>query len=120
MNKKLDLRVKDNFLNDRDFWYLKDLFLNEQTIYNPVWSISDQDEYKDKDEYDNWFMTHLIYGDCRIYSSSFEEVQKRLITPLKNLEETQFGFLTRIKINMYPHTHEVKEHMLHNILFKYL
>tara|TARA_B100001248_G_scaffold4838_1_gene3487 strand:+ start:1800 stop:2339 length:540 start_codon:yes stop_codon:yes gene_type:complete len=113
MNKKLDLRVKDNFLNDRDFWYLKDLFLNEQTIYNPVWSISDQDEYKDKDEYDNWFMTHLIYGDCRIYSSSFEEVQKRLITPLKNLEETQFGFLTRIKINMYPHTHEVKEHMLH-------
>ena len=41
MKKQLDVRVKENFLSDRDFWFLKDLFFNEQTIYYPTWKIAD-------------------------------------------------------------------------------
>lgn len=112
-NKKADVRVKDNFLNDRDFWFLKDLFFNEHTIYYPSWIIADGSEYVEKDNYDNWMLAHPVYHDHQIVSTSYEEVKKRLIEAIAEEEKTNFNIFTRIKVNMYPHTHKIKEHMLH-------
>ena len=112
-NKKLDIRVKDNFLNDRDFWFLKDLFFNEQTIYYPHWQIADDDEVKVEGDYDDWFLVHPVYNDHVILSTAFEDVKIKLINAIKEFEKINFTVLTRIKVNMYPHTNEVKEHMMH-------
>ena len=67
MKKQLDVRVKDNFLSDRDFWFLKDLFFNEQTIYYPTWKIADLSEVSHPDNFDDWFLTHPIYDDHYFY-----------------------------------------------------
>tara|TARA_A200000159_G_scaffold119946_1_gene113968 strand:- start:628 stop:1170 length:543 start_codon:yes stop_codon:yes gene_type:complete len=112
-NKKLDLRVKDNFLNDRDFWFLKDLFFNEKTIYYPHWQIADASEPKQKDNYDDWFLVHPVYNDHLVLSTAYEEVRNRLVNAIQETEKTQFNIFTRIKVNMYPHTHELQEHMMH-------
>ncbi len=113
MKKQLDLRVKDNFLSDRDFWFLKDLFFNEGTIYYPTWTIATTDEVSRPDNYDDWFLTHPIYDDTKILSTAFDDVKEKLVEPIKLLELTDFAALTRLKVNFYPHTNEVNEHKAH-------
>ena len=113
MKKQLDVRVKDNFLSDRDFWFLKDLFFNEQTIYYPTWKIADLSEVSHPDNFDDWFLTHPIYDDTRILSTAFDDVNEKLVGPIRAMENTDFAILARLKVNFYPHTHEVNEHLAH-------
>ena len=113
MGKQLDVRVKDNFLSDRDFWFLKDLFFNNQTIYYPNWKIADELEVSEAENYDNWFLVHPIYDDNVIRSTAFNDVKDKLVEPLKAMEATNFSCLARLKVNLYPHTHEVNEHKPH-------
>ena len=113
MNKQLDIRVKDNFLNERDFIYLKELFFHENTTWKAAWQIADTLEVSDKNNYDDWFLAHMIYLDDEIVSSAFNDVKERLISQIKETEQADFAALTRIKVNFYPHTNVVNEHKAH-------
>ena len=61
MNKQLDIRVIDNFLSEKDFTFLKELFFHENTTWTATWKISDPLEVSKKTDYDDWFLTHMIY-----------------------------------------------------------
>ncbi len=113
MNKQLDIRVKDNFLNNRDFILLKEIFFHNNTTWKPNWSIADELEISKEDNYDDWFLAHMVYADYKIESSAFNDIQEKLIAPLQKLEGNNFNALTRIKANFYPHTQVVKEHKPH-------
>ena len=113
MNKQLDLRVKDNFLNKRDFIYLKELFFHNNTTWQANWQIGDILEISKKDNYDDWFLCHGIYRDSEPISSAFNDVKTKLVDIIAQLEQANFAALTRIKANFYPHTDVVKEHIPH-------
>ena len=113
MNKQLDLRVKDNFLNIRDFMYLKELFFHHNTTWQANWQIGDGLEVSKKDNYDDWFLCHGIYRDSEPVSSAFNDVRTKLVDKIAQLEQADFAALTRIKANFYPHTSVVQEHLPH-------
>tara|TARA_X000000950_G_scaffold16692_1_gene18180 strand:- start:662 stop:1198 length:537 start_codon:yes stop_codon:yes gene_type:complete len=113
MNKQLDIRVKDNFLNDRDFTLLKEIFFHTNTTWKTNWTIADELEVSKEDNYDDWFLGHMVYSDYKIESSAFNDIKEKLIEPIKQLELNRFNQLTRIKANFYPHTDVVKEHPIH-------
>ena len=56
MNKQLDIRVKDNFLNDRDFTLLKEIFFHENTTWKPNWTFADDLEFSIVENHDDWFL----------------------------------------------------------------
>ncbi len=113
MNKQLDIRVKDNFLERGDFVFLKELFFHPNTTWGANWTIADPVEVSRKDNYDDWFLAHAIYDDNRPLSSAFDEVYARLVSKIADLELTDFAVLTRIKANFYPHTAKLNEHKPH-------
>ena len=104
MTKQLDIRVKDNFLNDRDFTLLKEIFFHENTTWKPSWTIADELEISQEDNYDDWFLAHMVYANYEIVSSAFNDIKDKLIEPIKALEGNNFASILRIKANFYPHT----------------
>ena len=70
MNKQLDIRVKDNFLNDRDFIFLKEIFFHTNTTWKPQWRIADPLEVSNEINYDDWYLTHPVYYEYEILSSA--------------------------------------------------
>ena len=113
MRKQLDIRVKDNFLNYRDFIFLKELFFHDNTTWKVNWKIADTLEVSKEDNYDDWFLGHHIYDENKPVSSSFNDVKTKLINKIAQLEQADFAALTRIKVNFYPHTSVVNEHKPH-------
>lgn len=113
MNKQLDIRVKDNFLNDRDFTLLKEIFFHTNTTWKPNWTIADELEISKEENNDDWFLGHMIYVDYKIESSAFNDIKEKLVEPIAQLEGNRFNQITRIKANFYPHTDVVKEHIPH-------
>ena len=113
MNKQLDIRVKDNFLSERDFIFLKEIFFHNNTTWKPQWSIADPLEVSNGVNYDDWYLTHTVYYEYEILSSAFNDIKEKLITPIAKLEGINFSQSTRIKANFYPHTQAVKEHKPH-------
>lgn len=113
MTKQLDIRVKDNFLNDRDFTLLKEIFFHTNTTWKPSWTIADELEISQEDNYDDWFLAHMVYSNYEILSSAFNDIKDKLIKPIMDLEGNNFASILRIKANFYPHTHVVNEHKPH-------
>ena len=113
MTKQLDIRVKDNFLNDRDFIFLKELFFHPNTTWKTNWKIADELEVSKQDNHDDWFLGHQVYDNSKPLSSAYNDVQTRLVDKIAQLEALDFAALTRIKVNYYPHTNVVRDHMPH-------
>ena len=113
MNKQLDIRVKDDFLDERDFTILKEIFFHSNTTWKPQWSIADPLEVSSSVNYDDWYLAHMVYLDYEIQSSAFYDIKEKLISRIAALEGNNFCQVQRIKANFYPHTQEVKEHVPH-------
>ena len=113
MNKQLDIRVKDDFLTERDFIFLNEIFFHENTTWTPTWHIADPLEVSREDNYDDWFLAHIIYVNNEPVSSAYKDVKEKLVAEIAKLEEGDFAVLTRIKANFYPHTKTVNEHKHH-------
>ena len=107
--------VIDNFLEYEQFKGLKEaIVFNDKFPFSPVKTVTSKRK-KIKDIEDkrlwSWYMLHLAYeNDMPV--SEFAQPLMELFSP-RFVDLGIIKSLSRVKINMFPYTHEVHEHEPH-------
>ena len=109
-------KVIDNFLDEEYFNELKAIFIGGEKdtekrvpwfYFKDISYSKDDKRWKLEEEDDiSFFMTHLIYDKNMPISSLYDD-----LIPL--LEKLKASCLMRIKTNLYPNTHKLREHVPH-------
>ena len=114
--KMSDVTVQDNFLSKENFKTLKDIFVQQDTVWSLTNGISSATEVNAKqymDPLNNYMFVHGVYTDMVPRSSSFERVAELLLPAIKEKRGNEFQALTRIKVNLYPRTEQLQIHPFH-------
>jgi hypothetical protein len=118
----MNFEVIDNFLSEEDFKTIKDLIFFNQSF---PFFLSNSITYTDKNSIDFnneeikeiqnqpwcWYGTHTLYIDDQPRSEFYPLIEEFFISKFKSLDI--FKSLLRVKVNFYPHTHELNENIPH-------
>ena len=119
MTKKLkqkpcDIRVIDNFLPEKDFKTLSDIFFDTNTMWYRTPGISEENSTMDiLNPLDNYMFAHMVYNNYLPSSNSWEQVSSILLPAIQKTCMNSFRSLVRVKVNLYPRTHKVQNHPFH-------
>ena len=109
----MDLKIIDNFFSENEFDFLLKNTIDRcaQTPFIIESNVENNPRTIENEEYWSWYMIHPVYFEdvplSKIYSHLYE-----MFVP-KFVDIANFKTMIRIKINAYPHTNEVKEHIEH-------
>lgn len=103
------MKIIDNFLPMEDFIAIKHTVMQHNF---PLFVNTNVTNDSEPDEPWRWYGTHVAYDNDVPTSDYFQPLYNCFIP---RFEEMEYGFksLIRIKINMYPHTSELKENFKH-------
>lgn len=107
-------KIIDNFLPEKEFLIIKNLVMREDFLYSISRNVTFPDDPQKHVDYDYWYAVNVLYWENRPKSEFFREVYDIFIPKFKEI--ASFRSLIRIKVNLYPHTYELKEHPLHQDL----
>lgn len=109
-----DIKVVDNWLPTSEFIVLKDMFTSTETGWFIVNGIADNSEtMKTLNPLDNYMFAHMVYHNYVPYSNHFQKIKEIIEPPMQELLGHDFRTIVRIKVNLYPRTHEVVKHPWH-------
>ena len=113
--KHSDLMVIDNFLPEDDFNKLIGIINSDNFGWFKADGISDTDSTMNTtlNYLDNYYFVHMVYVNYRITSTYFDNIMEIVDDRLKKRLGGNYNMLHRIKVNMYPRTHEVQVHPWH-------
>ena len=112
--KPCDIRVVDNFLPEKQFKELFDLFHDPNTQWYRAPGIADGAKTMDiLNPLDNYMFAHMVYVNYQVTSNAFDQAVNILLPRMQNELNNEFRAFTRIKVNLYPRTHEVQTHPFH-------
>ena len=103
------MKIIDNFLPMEDFIAIKHTVMQHNFPFFVNTTVTSSPE---PDEPWRWYGTHVAYDNDVPTSDCFEPLYNCFIPRFGEME-CGFKSLIRIKINMYPHTSEVKENFKH-------
>lgn len=110
---KKEIKVIDNFLESSHLDILKQniIFNNDFPFYlTSKVAYSNNDPSHNKKELWNWYGSHLVY-EKKPTSDLYNFIEETLIKRINDVDPIRA--LIRIKINFYPFTDTVKEHLSH-------
>ncbi len=110
-----DITVVDNFLPEKQFKELTDIFMDTNTMWYRTPGIADDSKTMDiLNPLDNYMFAHLVYAGYKPSSNSFDQVADIIIPVMQKKLGNEFRSVMRIKVNMYPRTETVQTHPFHS------
>jgi hypothetical protein len=103
------MKIIDNFLPMEDFVALKYTVMGHGFPFFINETVSNENEPEDPWR---WYATHLVYDNDVPTSEHFNSFYNCFISRFREME-CGFKSLIRIKVNLYPHTSELKENFQH-------
>lgn len=112
----MERKVIDNFLPQDVFEYISEIVMTPKHDRQILWqhqaTVAEFDDGEKSMPHWNWMGISMIYSEDEVMHPFYEEL-KDSVLPVIREKAYNYRALSRIKVNFYPWTHEIKHHRWH-------